>query len=248
MTGRQIWIPYCGAAPPPAEWLAHWNVDPALLLMLASSLAICLARPSKSRSVQHARLASIGVVALLFVSPFCVLGSALFAARTLHHIVLLTLLAPLLATALDLHRLRLPGTFAFWTVIQAAVFWIWHAPAAYELALSSTWAFWAMQLTITGSAVAWFARLRRESAGTAVIGLLATMVSMGLLGALLTFGGVAIYAPHTLSAPMYGLSPLEDQQLAGLIMWAPGSAIYLLAAVTILYRSLRPAYPAADAR
>ena len=248
MTSRQIWIPYCGAAPPPAEWLAHWNLDPALLLMLAASLIFSLLNPSTRPAVQAARLSTIGVATLVFVSPFCVLGSALFAVRTLHHIVLLTLLAPLLAVALDLHRLRVPGTFAFWTVVQAAVFWIWHAPAAYELALSSTWAFWAMQLTMTGSAAVWFARLRQQNAGTAVVGLLATMVSMGLLGALLTFGGIAIYAPHALSAPMYGLSPLEDQQIAGLIMWAPGSATYLLAAVTILYRSLRPAYPAADAR
>ena len=37
-------------------------------------------------------------------------------------------------------------------------------------------------------------------------------------------------------------TPLEDQQIAGLIMWAPASAAYLLIALAILYRSMQPAY------
>ncbi|WP_338242563.1 cytochrome c oxidase assembly protein [Aurantiacibacter hainanensis] len=241
MTGPEIWIPYCGAAPVPAQWLARWNFDPALLLVLGSALGFCLVRPSSDRLVQWMRLGTLALTFLLFVSPFCVLGSALFSARTVHHILLVALLAPMAATALELHRHKLPGTFAQWTVAQAAVFWLWHAPPAYELALSSDLAFWAMQATIFGSAAVWFAHLRQQRAGTAVVGLLATMVSMGLLAALLTFGGAAFYAPHALTTSAWGLGPLEDQQIAGLIMWAPGSAIYLLAAVTILYRSLQPA-------
>lgn len=240
MTGQEIWIPYCGAAPQPAELLARWNTDPVLLLAIAIALGACLLNPSRDRQVQGARLLSIALVFLLFVSPFCVLGSALFAVRTVHHIFLVALLAPLMAMAIRLHRRKLPGSFMQWTLAQAGIFWFWHAPPAYGLALSSDLAFWAMQLTITGSAAAWFARLWQQSAGTAVIGLLATMVSMGLLGALLTFGGTSFYAPHSLTTQAWGLSPLEDQQIAGLIMWAPGSAIYLLAAVTLLYRSLRP--------
>ena len=61
---------------------------------------------------------------------------------------------------------------------------------------------------------------------------------MGLLGALLTFSQNAIYAPHALTTAAWGLSPLEDQQLAGLIMWAPGALAYLAAALARLYRLL----------
>ena len=67
------------------------------------------------------------------------------------------------------------------------------------------------------------------------------MVQMGLLGALITFAARPLYAPHWLTTQDWGLSPLDDQQLAGLIMWAPGSLVYLFAAVAILYRSLGPA-------
>lgn len=54
---------------------------------------------------------------------------------------------------------------------------------------------------------------------------------MGLLGAVLTFSQQAFYAPHFASAPAWGLSALEDQQAAGLIMWIPAAGIYLLVAL-----------------
>jgi len=47
--------------------------------------------------------------------------------------------------------------------------------------------------------------------------LLVAMVAMGLLGALITFAGQPLYAPHLLTTEVWGLDPLEDQQTAGLI-------------------------------
>ena len=79
---------------------------------------------------------------------------------------------------------------------------------------------------------------RFTNAALAATGLLATMVAMGALGALLTFAHRAYYAPHWLTTRLWGLSPIEDQQIAGIIMWAPASLVYLIAALTILYRSL----------
>ena len=76
-------------------------------------------------------------------------------------------------------------------------------------------------------------------APSAAISLLATMVAMGALGALIAFAPRALYAPHWITTHAWGLAPLEDQQIAGIVMWAPASLIYLLAALAILYRSLR---------
>ena len=240
MNGPTIWLPYCGAAPLPEAWWARWNLDPVLLLILALATGFLLLRPSVSTVRNRCGIAAIALTAILFVSPFCALGSALFSARVVHHVVLATLLGPLLSEALALHHRRLPGSLALATVIQALVFWTWHAPGAYAAALSSDAVFWAMQLTITGAAAFWYAQLRRAPASSAIIALMATMVQMGVLGALLVFAGSAIYAPHYLTTAAWGFSPLEDQQIAGLIMWAPASAIYLLAAVVTLYRSLQP--------
>jgi putative membrane protein len=229
------WIPYCGAAPAPAELIGRWNFDPPLLLLASLVLVAAWQRPQWRTPANFAALA---IFLLLFVSPFCALGSALFTARVVHHLVLALVLGPLLALSLGRAAWLESWSLPLLTAVQAAVFWAWHAPALYALALSNDAAFWLMQVSITASATLWWARLRRSPAAAAVGALLATMVQMGLLGALITFAGSALYAPHRLTTQAWGFSPLEDQQIAGLVMWAPAAAAYLLVAVTILYRSM----------
>ncbi|QZH74283.1 MAG: cytochrome c oxidase assembly protein [Erythrobacter sp.] len=231
------WLPYCGVAPAPTEWFARWNFDPILLAIVALGL-IAGRLISPERTAAH--LASVLVILLLFVSPFCALGSALFTARAIHHIALALVLAPLLVNSLRLHEKRISLSLTQLTVMQAGIFWAWHIPEFYSAALSSDAVFWIMQMSLTASSAFWWARLRQSSATVATGALLATMVQMGALGALLVFADRAYYAPHVLTTHLWGLSPLEDQQIAGLIMWAPASAVYLLAAMVVLYRSLAP--------
>ena len=52
-------------------------------------------------------------------------------------------------------------------------------------------------------------------------------VQNGLLGALLTFAGRPLYVAYLPTTAAWGLTPLEDQQLSGLIMWIPASLIHL---------------------
>jgi putative membrane protein len=235
-SAANLWIPYCGAAPLPAEWIARWNTDPFLLTALALA-AVWLWR---SRSAdRRAGFGALAVAVFLFVSPFCAMGSALFLVRVTHDVILAACLGPLLMAALRLQERQVPGSLLLWTAIHALVFWAWHAPPLYEGVMSSSPVFWLMQATIVGSAAVWWAKVMRAPAAGAVVALLATMVAMGLLGALLTFAGTALYAPHWLTTQAWGLSPLEDQQLAGIFMWAPFGAIYLLVALVVLYRSMR---------
>ena len=60
---------------------------------------------------------------------------------------------------------------------------------------------------------------------------LGTGIVLLALGAILTFAGQAVYAPHFHTTLAWGMTPLEDQQAAGLIMWAPAAAAYLLVAL-----------------
>jgi len=60
---------------------------------------------------------------------------------------------------------------------------------------------------------------------------------MGFLGALLTFAARPFYLIHALAAPTWGLSGLEDQQLAGLIMWVGGMAPFAIGAAVIARRA-----------
>jgi putative membrane protein len=206
-----------------------------VIAIVAGGTLWTLMRQGRHRNWQ---LGAIGLFALLYLTPLCTLPSALFSARVVHHIVLATVLAPLIVGALRLEQRALPGSLAVLTAIQALVFWAWHAPPLYAAALANDALFWAMQITITLSAAVWWAKLRQAPASAAVLSLLATMVQMGLLGALLTFSGRALYAPHWLTTQAWGFSPLEDQQVAGLVMWAPASGLYLMAALVTLYRSM----------
>ena len=234
------WMPYCGAAPLPTEWLARWNFDPLLLLSLGLATfawRFCRGRPHNGQTTALA--AGMGVVILLFVSPFCALTSALFAARAAHHALLVAVAAPLLAWSVpDLKRLR-KWPIGVWTALQAIVLWAWHVPQLYSAALASDTVYWLMQASLLGTAFLFWMSIKHASMPTAVAALLATMVQMGLLGALITFASAPLYAPHLLTAAAWGLSPLEDQQLAGLIMWAPAAAFYLAAALLIAGRWLR---------
>lgn len=233
-------IPYCGPAPIPTDVWAQWNLDPLILAPLAiGAVWLAVNRGLTIRSRTTGALA-LAVLAVAFVSPICALSSALFAARTLHHILLICIAAPLIAGALP--RVARPGfaTIMIATLLQAAVLWFWHAPVLYEAALSNDLVYALMELTLLGASVLFWAALRATSAPAAALGLVLTMVQMGLLGALLVFAGSAVYAPHLTTTAAWGLTALEDQQLAGLIMWAPAAGLYLVAALVAVARWIGP--------
>ncbi|MBC7939744.1 MAG: cytochrome c oxidase assembly protein [Chitinophagaceae bacterium] len=233
------WVPYCGEAPGPEVWLSRWNFDPVLgagLLLLAFALwrlqvghDVTLAR---RRSLRYAWVLTV----LLYVSPLCALSSTFFTLRVIHHIALVLVMAPLLAFGMEPWLRRLPTSLWISTAIAAVTFWTWHAPAPYAAALSSVSIYALMQLTLLASATGFWIAVRRSGAAAAMGAILATMVLMGLLGALITFAGRPLYAPHFASTLSWGVAPLEDQQLAGITMWAPGSIAYLLAAISIGWR------------
>lgn len=234
-SAEPAWTPYCGAAPVPENLFGQWNADPALLLALATIFAVFW-RNTETQGQRSLLTLAAASSFILFVSPFCALSSALFSARVTHHVILAAILAPLLIYSLPARRTRWPGSLPVWTAVQAAVFWFWHAPSSYAEALSSDVVYWTMQLTIAGTALGFWAAVRRASSLSAVAALLVSTVQMGLLGALITFAGAPLYAPHLLTSQPWGLTALEDQQVAGLIMWAPSAGLYLAAALLIAQR------------
>ena len=241
------WQPYCGPAPTAAALWSRWNLDPVLWLLLAlAAFALAVAAARNARVSRARAAAAWGVLALLFVSPLCAATSALFAARVTHHVLLVAVAMPLLARAWPV-RAGARSRLAEWTLLQAGMFWAWHAPAAYAWTFSGDAGYWLMQATLGGSAWLFWRALRGASAPAALAALLATMLQMGLLGALLTFAPAPLYAPHLLSTASFGITPLEDQQLGGLLMWVPASLLYAGMAAVRVRGALAPAQ-SVDAR
>lgn len=234
-------LPYCGAPATPGDLAMRWNFDPWVMAGLAAAVGWWVWRRRQEMAWNGLAIGAMAVLAVIFLSPLCALSSALFSARVTHHALLISLAAPLLAFS---PPKAWPGpSLLAATLGQAVVFWLWHAPASYAWALSNDAAYWLMQATLLGSAVAFWSAVRQTPPLAAAGALLATMVHMGLLGALITFAGAPLYGPHLLTTAPWGLSPFEDQQLAGLIMWAPMAGAYLLAALALVGRSLGPSRP-----
>ena len=205
------------------------------------------------------------VVAL--VSPVHALGEALFAAHMAQHELLMTVAAPLLVLGRPLvpALFALPpngrGAATGWTqragvrrawgrltrpgiawALHAIAIWGWHVPWLYQATLGSETMHALQHLSFLATALLfWWTVLQPawSGRGVAILSLFTTMVHTGALGALLALSATLWYPVYAGTTRPWGLSPLEDQQLGGLIMWIPGGAAYLLAALSMLSGSLR---------
>ncbi|QNM81870.1 cytochrome c oxidase assembly protein [Sphingomonas sabuli] len=223
-------IAYCGPAVSPGDFLTRWNFDPILLLALGA-LTLWAARVRSDRPAARQSALLIGLLAFLYISPFCAWGSSLFTVRVVHHLALGLLVAPLVAALARRPLGKVPGGIAVWTVLSAVAMWTWHAPNLYHWAVTHDAGYWLMQGTIAATATLFWHRLDNASRPVAIAALLAAMVAMGALGALITLSQLPLYAAHFASTAAWGMAPLDDQQLGGLVMWAPASAVYLVAAL-----------------
>ncbi|MCO5156756.1 MAG: cytochrome c oxidase assembly protein [Aquamicrobium sp.] len=226
---------YCGPAPAPEALLAAWNAD-AVAVALCAALALAHARRGEPAG-RWPLGAAILLILALFLSPLCALTVALFSARVAHHVLLVAVAAPLLALAFP-ERADAPRRIglSLLVAVHTLVLWLWHAPPVYEVAIRGALPYWTMQASLLASAVLLWRRVLapRTGIGPAALALLATVVQMGMLGALLTFARDPLYAPHLTTTLAYSLSPRADQQLGGLIMWVPAALPYLVAAALLI--------------
>ena len=134
------------------------------------------------------------------------------------------------------------------TAIQSAVMIGWHAPPLFDLALEHEGWHVIQHLCFIASALLfWWAMLRnsgRDGRMVAALCLFVTSMVGGGLGALMALSGSPWYAPYAaLGMTPEGLTPAQDQQLAGVIMWIPGGLYHLAAALWFLAKGLKPASP-----
>jgi putative membrane protein len=233
--------PYCGA--PPVPGLVDWNFDPWLMAGVAAALLLTWGPAGRPGGDRRLLLAGWAVLVGALVSPLCSLSVALFSARVAQHLVLLVGAAPLLALGLGLpRRAAAPGGLAAAAAAFAAALWAWHLPGPYGATFASPAVYWAMQLSLLASAVwLWHGLLAGAAARpeAALFAGLATAAQSGVLGAVLTFATRPLFTEHAATTLAWGLAPLEDQQLAGLLMWVPGGLAFATVALAPLARALR---------
>jgi putative membrane protein len=207
-------------------------------------------------------------LAVALASPLELAASSVFTAHMVQHLLLMLVVAPLLVCgrpvvvlgqAMPLRGRRMFVRFRAHRFVRSArdalfhpvsawaiavvVLWAWHLPALYEAALRRD-ALHALEHAslIATSALVWalaLGRARRSLAIPAASGLLlATALQSGALGAVLALAQRPLYPLHASVAPSWGLTPLEDQQLAGGLMWVPPGIVYVVVIAGLLARWL----------
>jgi putative membrane protein len=211
--------------------LSPWTLAPLALVLAAGPLLHGAGiRDAASRLAAPPRLwFTLGwlALALALISPLCRMAATLVSAHMVQHLTLVIVAPALLAMSLRFNArpdLTLPATFAYGMAI-----WIWHAPPVYAAIVTHPTAHLLGYLLLIGAACCfWFQVLRanEERRGVAAMALAATALHTTLLGALLTFSPNVFYPVLAAGAPAWGMDALQDQQLAGLIMWVPGGVAY----------------------
>lgn len=142
-------------------------------------------------------------------------------------VVLSWLMKPLVVAALLL------GTFSFW-----------HLPRPYSWSQDNEWVHAFEHLTFLITAIMFWELViepsgrRRMGYYTTIVYVAAIAVLSGLPGALMILSPVALFKTHTSVLAVWGLTPLEDQQIAGLIMWIPASLFFLIPIVVLFIRAI----------
>ena len=215
---------------------------------------------------------------LALASPLHPWGNVLFSAHMTQHELLMLVAAPLLVLgrpmipflwALPKSAARQLNTwtqagwwqhiwrtitapFAAW-LIHALVLWAWHIPSLFQATLDNDFIHGLQHASFLFSALLfWWAvlhgRQRALGYGVAVLYMFTTALHSGLLGALLTFATSLWYPAYAGTTASWGLTPVEDQQLGGLIMWIPAGLVYVVAGLILFAAWLRESENRARAR
>jgi putative membrane protein len=223
-------------------------------------------RPRRTASF----LAGLVVVLFSQLGPAAVWSEVLFWPHMVQHLLLTLVAAPLLAYGVPVttvrsalpdgpraalvrlarttrrlrRRLGAPHPLVLATVTHIAAIWIWHWPVAYDAAVASPALHLIEHATFLATAV-WFwsevraTRRRGKRTEALATACFAAMIAQGaVLGALLTFAGRSLYTVYDGGA---GLTALEDQQLAGALMWVPPGFVHGTFAVRRFIAWLRSA-------
>ncbi|MGD9616544.1 MAG: cytochrome c oxidase assembly protein [Alphaproteobacteria bacterium] len=206
------------------------------------------------------------VLVVALVSPLDQLGGTLLSAHMAQHGLLVAVAPPLLLMGLPgaAFAWALPagwskgGLIEAWrpvarlgrvlshpmpaAVLHGLALWVWHAPWLFDAALEHEWVHRLEHASFFGTALLfWRAILGARSGhriGPALGASFATLMHGGLLGALITMAPYPLYGWYRGRTELWGMTPLADQQLAGLLMWVPMGVVYFGACLFLASRLL----------
>jgi cytochrome c oxidase assembly factor CtaG len=253
---------YIGASDPELHWLADPAVlaPIALLVGVYVSRFRAARREAGGRGAGFAQAAAFtgAILALLaaLVSPLDGLGEDyLFSAHMLQHVLLGDVAPVLLLLSLSrvimrpatrrLHAVeRALGPFASpWTgiAIWLGLMYLWHIPALYDAAVEHPLVHFLEHVSFfTAGLALWWplvqpVPMRRRLTGMQPLAYIASAkAGLAALGLLLTWSTTVVYPYYESTPRIWGLSPVDDQNVGGVIMMVEQS-LTLVIALAVLF-------------
>jgi cytochrome c oxidase assembly factor CtaG len=235
-------------APSPSSWQAAW-----VELAAVAALTIAYVAAARRHPPSRARMACFaGAVVLLLAVTVTPLGTlALHYLLTAHLVqnvalaewiplLLVASLAPSLAESLARVRaIRLLTAPAIALPVWLGSYVVWHIPALYDAALEHHVLLHVEHLTyLAAGCLLWWpvvhSRPRDLSAGAKAAYLFIAFVFASPLGLLLALLPDPLYDFYVAAPRLRDLTPLEDQQIAGIAM-AVSEAIVFFAAFAVVF-------------
>jgi len=142
---------------------------------------------------------------------------------------------------------RLPSHLVVCWLAPVVALIAWHVPAVFELGVRSPWwhdvqaaSFFVTGILFWAPVVRWPSSLTTVPRWLIPLYLFAATLPCDALSAFLVFCGRVVY-PSYVSAPrLWNISPLNDQECAGALMWVSVTLIYLVPAVSVTIELLTP--------
>jgi cytochrome c oxidase assembly factor CtaG len=245
-----------------------WTFAPVVIASLIAYAAIYGVRWRNSRREAGPRVAPVGRavmwgtgIALLFValiSPIDALGEQFATFHMVQHLLIADLAPIALTLALTKHILRpvtkrihrierAAGPFghpAFGVVAYVGAMWVWHIPALYDAALEHASVHVLEHLSFAAAGLLYWwhllspirSRMRLAGMGP-ILYMASTKLLVGFLGILLAFSPEVLYA-YDWPGTKWGLTPLDDQNVAGLVMALEQSIVMGIALAFLFFRML----------
>jgi cytochrome c oxidase assembly factor CtaG len=250
---------------------ASWTFAPVVIASLLAYGVVYALRWRRSRREGGPRVApvsravlwgtGIGFLFVALISPIDRLGEQFASFHMIQHLLIADLAPIALTLALTKHILRpatrrihriekAAGPFghpAFGVVAYVGAMWAWHVPELYDAALKHPLVHVLEHLSFAGAGLLYWwhllspirSRMRLAGMGP-ILYMASTKLLVGFLGILLAFSPDLLYS-YAWAGSKWGLSPLDDQHVAGLIMALEQSIVMGIALTFLFFRMLEEA-------
>jgi putative membrane protein len=128
-------------------------------------------------------------------------------------------------------------------MLHAVALWVWHIPYLYQATIESDFIHALQHLSFFLSGALFWSALygagrSTMSYGAGVLYVFGAAAYCSALGALLTFSSVIWYPIYADRTASWNLTPLQDQQLGGLLMWVPSGVVFIVIGILLFARWL----------